>query len=1577
MYSVITQASTRSMSAAVMFALLAGPFMALMPQTAQAVSLPTCTVVSDSAVQESGSNSFELVAPYQHPAWTASIPGAKWIWGDAMVVTPDADVSQTFTATFNLTNAPSGAVLDVASDNGYSVTLGSLATSVTDENNFQPGTQDTYAGITGLVAGTNTLTITVNNKGVSGATAENNPAGLLFKLEVTGANCGAPTTAPVISYPINGSTIPAVAMVDWNDITDPESPVTYQYQSSLSPATNPDGSFVTPAFTSGSLATPEIPTPGTPYGTYYVHAKAIDNNGNQSVWGPTSSFTVANVPPTPTNETIVISGNTTGTENTPGEWMFGRDLTTVTPFSFSVGNAAIGVGSLSVAPITNTNFGGVFGNSPNRDKFIGEHYMQTPIADIDSISFDFKIAAPADTVEEQFYLNVYATFGSSLPTKFYDCRYDVVATVGSTTAFSTVTFDPSVASYTVTTRGGASASPFPCPASPAGMDALSSGSKIRAVAINVGDTSVSDTGVAGYLDRVVKHISSATTDHTTTYDFEPFIEVVETSDVTICKVADTYPEPTPLPGWNVFLQGMAVTDGPITVPTNTAAGTTTGAILSSGTSYLAKAFGTWTNQGGANAVDAEYSSTDNFVADVMDGYDGYGTDILELQINQTFDPNSNWGPYNSLHEYAQSFVAATSTANFRVFDGTGITQNPDWFGDNNGSLRVDLYEGFSGITGKDGCVTLENVPLGEYTIGETPQDGWEDVTDEYEQGHNVVVTENAEENVFYLYNFNEEFGSDSCEIVSDMTTLEGGTWTYENEGPLHPSWTAVVDAFSYWIWGDEGVDDPTSQETQTFTKTFWLESLPEVDATLTIAADNSYMVELNGTWTASDGNQDNYTDAGKDELTILAGEFELGANTLVLTVTNLAQGGGTQASNPAGLNYKLSIPGTECSEEPFDQAQVQVHISKYILNEDDEIEPATEEDSAFPMVSTWSAANIGAGSGAYSLNASNGFEASTSYMTRNADYLTSEVTDGSVVVPMSSKSCPAGKYRLVGYKTGDTLIEAENDAIDDDAPAFTSLDSDKYVIVVNEDCDELDTPPTEQVKVHVYKYLSTGEGSGQVANGAGIDPFPMVSTWKADNLNGAATTSGPYVLGDYHGGAVFKYAADTSLMDVGANYTTSEVTGENGIVPIGGTCTAGAYRLVGYKTGATPEAAALSPLLTTAPFLANLQTDQSILVINEDCDEVDDSTPTVNTQLIVVTPADMKGWIFLPENVNGGQTGQMITGPLTPPLGTGSAEFILTANDQGQILANVQFAGTRLDKITTLKYSTYKASAGVSLPALQFEFDDDVTDANNLFKGRMVFEPYHNNRTITAGTWQEWDTQTNGDGNATGNWWFSTNANFPAGQVSCPQSNPCTYAEIVALYPNAGIRNPITPTTGGMLFKVGSGGGVYTSSVDQLKVGVVAGLVTTNKTFDFDPNPTPAVLGAESFSNGGGGGGGGSSNSQGSVLGASTDSCDALLMTYLSEGTTNSADEVTKLQGFLNENLGITLPVTGIFGSQTNAAVRQFQTKYWEDILKPWFAVPGSGITSKDTPSGYVYKTTKWKINDLYCPGSEALPQIP
>ncbi len=203
--------------------------------------------------------------------------------------------------------------------------------------------------------------------------------------------------------------------------------------------------------------------------------------------------------------TVMISGNTTTVENTPG-WMFNRDTSTATPFEFNTDQASIGQGSLYVKPIGTTA----------ADKFIGENFINTAIANVNTISYDFMIGSGGTVADaNHFYMNVYANFGVSDDNKFYDCRYNIVPTTGSVLGFTTVTFDPTQA-YSVTKRGS---SPFPCPAVPADMDLQSAGSNIRAFALNVGDTSVNDLGLDGYLDNVVVNL----TGDVTTYDFEPIL----------------------------------------------------------------------------------------------------------------------------------------------------------------------------------------------------------------------------------------------------------------------------------------------------------------------------------------------------------------------------------------------------------------------------------------------------------------------------------------------------------------------------------------------------------------------------------------------------------------------------------------------------------------------------------------------------------------------------------------------------------------------------------------------------------------------------------------------------------------------------------------------------------------------------------------------------------------------------------------------------------------------------------------------------------------------------------------------
>ena len=86
--------------------------------------------------------------------------------------------------------------------------------------------------------------------------------------------------------------------------------------------------------------------------------------------------------------------------------------------------------------------------------------------------------------------------------------------------------------------------------------------------------------------------------------------------------------------------------------------------------------------------------------------------------------------------------------------------------------------------------------------------------------------------------------------------------------------------------------------------------------------------------------------------------------------------------------------------------------------------------------------------------------------------------------------------------------------------------------------------------------------------------------------------------------------------------------------------------------------------------------------------------------------------------------------------------------------------------------------------------------------------------------------------------------------------------------------------------------------------------------------------------------------------------CTAILDTYMRKNMVNNPIKVMILQTFLNFDLGLSLDINGIFDQSTDEAVREFQLKYSEEVLKPW------GITS---PTGYLYKTTLRWINMLSC----------
>ncbi len=196
--------------------------------------------------------------------------------------------------------------------------------------------------------------------------------------------------------------------------------------------------------------------------------------------------------------------------NTQG-WILNGDPTTATPYEFSEDQASLGEGSLFVPAI---------GTNPS-DKFIAALPLGVATNDLTSVSYDFLVAGNGDETDaNQFYLNVYTNVPGS--TTFYDCRFDYVPTTGSTTDFTTATFNTADTPVNVGDRADA----FVCPAT---LDAMPEGSTVSFIAVNVGDTSANDTGLAGYLDNVVV----TTAEGETVYDFEQ--DLTTLADKEACK----------------------------------------------------------------------------------------------------------------------------------------------------------------------------------------------------------------------------------------------------------------------------------------------------------------------------------------------------------------------------------------------------------------------------------------------------------------------------------------------------------------------------------------------------------------------------------------------------------------------------------------------------------------------------------------------------------------------------------------------------------------------------------------------------------------------------------------------------------------------------------------------------------------------------------------------------------------------------------------------------------------------------------------------------------------------------------
>lgn len=174
----------------------------------------------------------------------------------------------------------------------------------------------------------------------------------------------------------------------------------------------------------------------------------------------------------------------------------------------------------------------------------------------------------------------------------------------------------------------------------------------------------------------------------------------------------------------------------------------------------------------------------------------------------------------------------------------------------------------------------------------------------------------------------------------------------------------------------------------------------------------------------------------------------------------------------------------------------------------------------------------------------------------------------------------------------------------------------------------------------------------------------------------------------------------------------------------------------------------------------------------------------------------------------------------------------------------------------------------------------------------------------------------------------------PGAVTAAPQSNEVSSPSSVTAAPQSNeVKTPTTPTTpsnngassGSGAPASGGGNGPITGSF-----GGGASAIT--------PGSTGGVTGGS--------------------INTSAGACTPIITSVLKIGGKNDANQVRRVQNFLNTFEKANLAVTGVYDTATIEAVEDFQVKYRSEILTPWGA---------SLPSGEIYITTRNKMNDLYC----------
>lgn len=212
-----------------------------------------------------------------------------------------------------------------------------------------------------------------------------------------------------------------------------------------------------------------------------------------------------------------------------------------------------------------------------------------------------------------------------------------------------------------------------------------------------------------------------------------------------------------------------------------------------------------------------------------------------------------------------------------------------------------------------------------------------------------------------------------------------------------------------------------------------------------------------------------------------------------------------------------------------------------------------------------------------------------------------------------------------------------------------------------------------------------------------------------------------------------------------------------------------------------------------------------------------------------VWSGNMQGWVFVNE------TGRDCSTPdcelqivAQSVAGDGSARLALS-DIQDPLRRSMLFAplgrGQQLRQLRALSYSAYvwDITSSPYTPAVAIPIDFDLTDKDNAWQGRMIFNPaWHPSFVDVREEWRTFDAVQG----RLAQWYFE---DVPFGMTNyCVADNPCTLDEIIDRYPHAGIHR----TFGGIEIYVGQWGLQHlATSVDLITVGMKG----KTRIYDFEP----------------------------------------------------------------------------------------------------------------------------------------------